>query len=137
MEIKDVKCVINDIRTIYILYNNENYRNRLQEAYDYIKSERIESIDDFTKREGLKIGAFTYDEITIFDRLKNKEYEQVMRTAFSTVNNLTKENAIDSTYGDKLASWGTLGYTPYRQKLIDEGLIISGLTPEETSKKYS
>ena len=133
MNLNDVKTVVSDIRTAYILSKNNNYKERLYEAYEYLKQENVESLEDFESRKGLKIGAFTYYEVTIFDRLKDEEYKKIITNAFHNVNNIECVN--NPSYGDDLASWGTLGYTPKRDYLIKEGYITHGLTEEEMNKK--
>ena len=53
---------------------NDNYKNRLEEAYNYLKEVGVTSLEDFLNRKGLKDAAFTYDEITIFDRINDKKF---------------------------------------------------------------
>ena len=129
------KQVIKDIRTFYIMSANENYKDRLFEAYEYLKSEGVQSLEDFQTRKGLKVGAFEYTEITIFDRIKDEEYKNVLRDGFYSLTSGLDEIVNDKTYGDQLASWGTLGNTPYREQMINAGVIIEGLTPEEKAKR--
>lgn len=134
MEKNELETLLIDIRTYEIMTHNENYYNRLKEAYLYLKSEGILNYEDFSNRKGLKIGAFTYFEMTIFDRLKNEEYKKIVSSAWSKITNHTQEYIKDSTIGDQLASWGTLGKTPYREEMIQNGTIIYGLTEEEKNK---
>lgn len=129
------KQVIKDIRTFYIMSANENYKDRLFEAYEYLKSEGVQSLEDFKTRKGLKVGAFEYTEITIFDRIKDEEYKEVLRDGFYSLTSGLDDIVNDKTYGDQLASWGTLGKTPYREQMINAGVIIEGLTPEEKAKR--
>lgn len=103
-----VRTVLSDIKTAYLVYNNPNYSERLREAYDYIKAQGITSLKDFESREGLSIGAFTYDEITIFDRIDNdNEYLNMLLMAFSGMAEYNAR-AGNPTYGDELARWGNL-----------------------------
>lgn len=68
------EIVVSDIRSFYIMDKNDNYKNRLKEAYNYLKEVGVTSLEDFLNRKGLKDGAFTYDEITIFDRINDKKF---------------------------------------------------------------
>lgn len=130
------KLVIKDIRTYSILSRNENYKERLREAYDYTKSIGVTSVEEFTTRQDIKVGAFEYDEITIFDRIVDPEYTKLLASALFNINN-SREAYIDNPrIGDELASWGTLGYTPYREQLILSGCITVGLTEEEKNRHY-
>ena len=86
-----VKQVISDIRTYSIMSKNENYKARLFEAYEYLKRENVSSLEEFKKREDLLVGAFTYDEITIFDRIKNPDYLKEISSAIFNINNHREE----------------------------------------------
>ncbi|MBR5662520.1 MAG: hypothetical protein IKX00_02570 [Bacilli bacterium] len=134
MENKEfAKQLIKDIRTFYIMTRNDNYKDRLLEAYKYLKEVGVTSLEDFKTRKGLKIGAFEYDEITIFDRIQDEEYKNIISNGYYEISSI-EDIVNDKTYGDQLASWGTLGYTPYREKMINDGVIIEGLTPEEKQR---
>ena len=122
--------------TFFGLKNNENYALRLNEAYNYIKSFGISSYADFEKKEGLKIGAFTYEEITIFDRIADPKYRDSLMGPVDENDPRVMALKGNPNYGDSLASWGTLGETPYRQKLIDDGFIVDGMTKEESNKHF-
>ena len=128
--------ILEDMKTYFLMSNNENYKARLREAYDYIKAEGITTVEEFTARKGLKVGAFTYGEITIFDRLQDKTYESFLYDAIKIKDRYT-EYAENPTYGDQLASWGTLGSTPYREQMIASVPLVEGLTPEESKRKWS
>lgn len=140
MEEKNIQfanALIKDVRTYMLMSGNQNYRERLKEAYDHVKSIGIKDYNDFNTREDLLVGAFGYDEITIFDRLKNNEYYNTLANAASSLNVQTIKPLIDDkTYGDKLASWGKLGKTPYRENLINKGVIVNGLTEEEQARHF-
>lgn len=129
----DYKTVQRDIKIYTLIKMNENYKSRLKEAYDYIKNVGVESSEDFTTREGLKVGAFTYDEITIFDRIKDEEYLKFLEDVLYALKEGI-EYSKNEKLGDELASWGTLGDTPYREDLIKKGMIIEGLTSDERKK---
>ncbi len=134
---EQAKTVISDIRTYNILTKNENYKERLYEAYEYIKERGFDTYEKFSTATDNKVGAFTYTEITIFDRLKNDEYRETIANAPFIIDTLTQKAIDNPQYGDTLASWGTLGETPFRQKLIDSGDIIHGLTESEIQRKFS
>ena len=111
---------------------NENYKERLLEAYYILKQNNINSKDKFENSD-IGIGAFTYQEITIFDRLRNEDYSRALAAFYielKEIDNLSKD------YGDELASWGKIGKTPYRDELIKKGYITTGLTEEEINKHY-
>ena len=131
MEIKPM-TVVRDVETYSVMSQNENYSERLKEAYDYIKSVGIKDVEDFKTREGLLVGAFSWDEITIFDRLQNPEYMEAIRHGSISMTSKSFQDKINNpTLGDDLASWGKLGNTPKRDELIQKGVIVEGLTPEE------
>ena len=131
-----VKQIISDIRTYTIMTQNENYYERLLEAYQYIQKMGLDNLEKFKTAKDNQVGAFTFDEITIFERLKNNQYKEIIASALFDINNSLEESINNSHLGDDLASWGTLGYTPKREELIQKGNIIEGLTKEETSKHY-
>lgn len=130
------KTVISDIKTYNLLIKNENYKERLLEAYEYTKERGFTTYEEFSTAKDNKVGAFTYNEITVFDRLADEEYKNVIATAPFKMDELIERNAKDPQYGDKLASWGTLGKTPFRENLIKKGYIIEGLTAEERAKHF-
>lgn len=130
------KTFISDIRTYYIMTGNKNYYERLNEAYLEVKRLNIKDYTDFSTREGLKIGAFTYSEITIFDRIRSSEYEKMLMESWNELHNHTEEYRNKPDIGDCLASWGTLGSTPYREELIDDGYVVNGLTQEEANRHF-
>ena len=132
----NIKQVISDIRTYSIMSKNKNYRERLYEAYEYLKRENVNSLEDFRKREDLLVGAFTYDEITIFDRIKDPNYLKEIASAIFNINNHREEYINNPNIGDELASFGKLGSTPKRDELIEKGFIINGLTSEEARKHF-
>lgn len=134
MDKEKLKSIIKDIK-IYRLMQNDNYRKRLKEAYDYIKSINIRDYNDFITRENLLVGAFGYDEITIFDRMRDEDYAHLLAdSSFELYNMIYDIN--NPTLGDDLASWGKLGYTPKRDELIAKGDIVYGLTSEEQGRHY-
>ena len=135
MDPKLLEVILEDMKTYFLMNNNENYKARLREAYDYVKAQGITTVEDFTSRQGLSVGAFTYGEITIFDRLQDNEYQAFLYEAISTKEKY-KEYAGDSTYGDQLASWGKLGNTPFREQMIKDGTIVEGLTPDEQRRHW-
>lgn len=110
----DINTFLRDMRTYRILRSNNNYRERLLEAYNELKRRGINSLEEFALSQDLIIGAFGYDEITIFDRIARSEYIELLTGAWDDLHNLTEEYINDPHIGDKLASWGTLGETPYR-----------------------
>lgn len=137
MEVKEAETIVSDLETYTVMVQNENYSERLKEAYDYIKSVGVKDLEDFRTREGLLVGAFTYDEITIFDRLQDENYRSVIARASSKLTGQSLQDKINNpNLGDNLASWGKLGYTPNREKLISEGMIVEGLTPEEQARHF-
>ena len=133
----DYKVVIKDIRTYAIMSQNQNYYDRLLEAYNAIKEAGINTLEQFMSKENtVPLGAFTYYEITIFDRIKDEDYKRSISDAWHEINNHTEEYINDENIGDRLASWGRLGNTPYRDEMIADGLITVGLTEEESAKHF-
>lgn len=128
----DTKVLLEDIKTYIKITNNQNYKERLLEAYNLLNENSIENFEEFNDSK-LGIGAFTYNEITIFDRLKDEKYNSILSSyvlELSSLSNLPKD------LGDRLASWGTIGNTPYRDTYIKEGFLTTGLTEEEKNKYY-
>ncbi len=133
----DYKTVIKDIRTYHIMMSNQNYYDRLLEAYNAIRFAGISSLEEFTSKDNVvPVGAFTYYEITIFDRIKDEEYKRALESAWYEIQSRTQEYIDDPEIGDRLASWGKLGNTPFRDDLISKGYIVEGLTPEETERHF-
>ena len=133
----NLELFVKDLRTYQILSHNNNYRERLLEAYYDIKVNGINNVEMFiSPNNPSKVGAFTFDEITIFDRIKDEKYLSFLETAWFDIHNETESYIKDQSIGDKLASWGTLGNTPYRDEYIEKGLITHGLTEEETNRRF-
>ena len=127
----DPKIIISDIRTFQLITNNKNYQDRLFEAYRYIKKEKLTTEEKFEYTEERLVGAFSYQEITIFDRLKNEEYKKILEDSWETIHHGLDIFIEDKEYGDYLASHGKLGYTPKREELIKSGIYVYALTEEE------
>ena len=102
----DPQIVISDIKTYHIMSNNKNYMDRLFEAYEYIKKEKINTYQKFITSESFITGLFNYYEITIFDRLKNEEYKQLIKDSWKNIHKDTDEYIQNPTIGDELASYG-------------------------------
>lgn len=119
------------------MYQNQNYYDRLLEAYNAIKEAGINTLEQFMTKENIfPLEAFTYYEITIFDRIKDEEYKRSINDAWFEINNHTQEYINDKYIDNRLASWGKLGNTPYRDEMILKGLITVGLTEEESAKYF-
>ena len=127
---------IQDVKTYNVMIRNDNYRARLLEAYNYLKNEGVRSLEDFNNRDGLLVGAFTYDEITIFDRIGDPEYSKKLIGAYDTITVGVASYVNNPNIGDELASWGKLGETPKREEYIEKGYIIEGLTEEEAARHF-
>ena len=126
---------IQDVKTYNVMIRNENYKARLVEAYNYLRQEGIRSLEDFNSRDDLLVGAFTYEEMTIFDRLGDGEYAKKLITAYDVITEQTQAYIKNPNIGDELASWGRLGETPNRENLISQGFILEGLT-EDGAKRH-
>ena len=124
--------ILKDAITYVKLSKNANYKERLLEAYQLLKENNIDTKEKF-ETSNLGIGAFTYSEITIFDRLNDEEYSRALAACYMELR--STEN-MSHDYGDMLASYGTVGKTPYRDLLIMKGHITTGLTEEEKNKYY-
>ena len=117
-----INTFVSDIKTCMIISSNQNYSERLKEAYDHIKDIGIKDYDDFKSREDVLVGAFTYNEITVFDRLKDENYKELLREAVVKLDRHNIQDLIDNkTLGDERASWGRLGYIPFRERYIAKG----------------
>ena len=115
----DVKQVLEDAKTFMLIGINENYKERLYEAYLVLKKSNIKTYEEF-ETSSLGIGAFTYNQITIFDRIKDEKYYAALSSHVIEIKGLSN---LPNDYGDRLASWGTIGDTPYRETLIKNGCI--------------
>ena len=120
MKLDELENVLKDLKTYKLMQKNTNYKNRLFEAYRALKNNGIKNKKEYMNKE-VGIGAFTYTELTIFDRLKKDEDYRDLLEAYSLELDSIEDYAED--YGDQLASWGTIGKTPYKEKYIEEGLI--------------
>lgn len=129
----DPKIVISDIKTYQIMSNNKNYADRLFEAYQYVKSKKLNTLQKFMEYPDNLVGLFSYQEITIFDRLKDEEYSQIIKESWQTIHRDIDDYIKEPNIGDTLASYGRLGYTPKRVELISKGYIFTNLTDEEQS----
>ena len=127
----DTKIVISDIKTYYIMSNNQNYFDRLFEAYKYIKKEKLNTYQKFITSDNNIVGLFSYEEITIFDRLKNSRYSELIKCSWSELHRDIEESIGNPSLGDDLASYGRLGYIPKRREYIEKGFIVNSLTDEE------
>lgn len=117
------ELILRDAITYIKIIKNSNYKERLLEAYHLLKDNGIKSYDQF-KNNKLGIGAFTYTEITIFDRLNDENYMSLLASfaiEIDGIENLPKD------YGDVIASYGTVGRTPYRDEYIEKGFIVAEL----------
>ena len=124
-----VDDILNDALTYIKISNNDNYKERLLEAYYLVKEHGIHSRQEYD-RSNLGIGAFKYSEITIFDRLLDEDYSRSLAQFYiksKEIRNMPKD------FGDKLASYGTVGKTPYRDELIEKGYVEVDL-PEVINK---
>ena len=102
----DPRIVISDIKTYYIMSNNQNYMDRLFEAYEYIKKERINTYQKFITSESFIVGLFDYYEITIFDRIKNEEYKQLIKDSWEIIHKDTDRYIDNPNIGDELLGYG-------------------------------
>ena len=102
----DPQIVISDIKTYHIMTNNQNYMDRLFEAYKYLKKEKINTHQKFILSENFIVGVFDYYEITIFDRIKNEEYKTLIKDSWEFIHKDTDRYIENSTIGDELASYG-------------------------------
>jgi len=102
----DPQIVISDIKTYHIMSNNQNYMDRLFEAYEYIKKEKINTYQKFITSDNFIVGLFDYYEITIFDRLKNEEYKKLINDSWQIIHKNTDEYIKNPTVGYELASYG-------------------------------
>ena len=100
------QIVISDIKTYYIMSNNQNYMDRLFEAYEYIKNKKINTYQKFLLSGNFVAGLFDYYEITIFDRLKNEEYKQLIKKSWQFIHKDTDTYVKNPTIGDELAGYG-------------------------------
>ena len=130
--------VISDIKTYQIMSNNQNYADRLFEAYKYIKKEKLNTKEKFITSDKNIVGLFSYYEITIFDRLRNKEYCELIKNSWFELHHDIEPNINNPNLGDELASYGRLGYTPRRNEYIEKGFVVNSLTEEEkTTRKHN
>ena len=127
----DPEIVISDIKTYQIMSNNQNYTDRLFEAYKYIKKEKLNTYQKFITSDNNIVGLFSYYEITIFDRLKNPEYYKLIKNSWRVLHHDIEQNIKNPNLGDELASYGRLGYTPKRKEYIEQGFAVNCLTDEE------
>ena len=126
----NAKQLLQDAKNYIMICENDNYKDRLLEAYYLLKKNNINDSETFNN-SNLGIGAFSYFDIMIFDRISDENYKAMLsafRLEIMSIPNLSDD------YGDKLASYGTIGKTPYREKYIKDGLITEGLTEEEKIK---
>ncbi len=122
--------VLKDIVTFIKIQQNENYKERLIEAYYELQNYNINSAKEL-ENSNTGIGAFTYAELTIFDRLADEEYYRIISSFIIELNSALN---IPEDYGDILASYGTIGDTPYREEYIKKGFIKTNKSKKKNKK---
>lgn len=116
----DQKSLLKDIKTYIMITCNNNYKERLLEAYYWIKENNICDLNSFLNNN-IDIGSFDYEEITIFDRLKDESYNALLCSFYLELKSIQN---LSNDYGDMVASFGIIGKTPYRDEYVKNGLII-------------
>ena len=77
-----------------------------EQIYQYIKKEKMNTKEKFATAEENLVGLFTYEEITIFDRLKNEEYKNLIKDSWQNIHKDIDRYIENPTIGDELASYG-------------------------------
>lgn len=125
----NLKDFVKDIETQIKVNNNSNYKERLLESYQVIKYD-LKDKETFEK-SNVKIGAYTYQELTFFERMNNEKYAQLITSSAWDMISAYKTSISTPDLGDKLSSFGNIGKTPYREEYIKNGYII-----EEDNNKH-
>lgn len=100
-DLKKANIVLSDLKTFKIILMNQNYGTKLRDMYKYYKSFKINSYEDFCK-VSYKFGGFTYDEVTIFDRITNSKYRNLLSTTLYQLDNEVMEYVNNPKIGDEL-----------------------------------
>ena len=134
MEQVEKSILLKDMWTYYGLEHNANYAERLREAYDYIKGLGITSYEQFLDTKNLKIGAFEYDEFTIFKRIEDREYLKLLSGL--TNNFIARVKALDpkSKKNNELTSFGTSDIALKYSKLVADLWTYYGI---QRNQNYS
>ena len=121
------------IRVAIMIRQNENYNLRLHEAYQIFIDNNIESYSMFLDNK-LGIGAFTYYELTFFDKINNPEYEKIVTNGMLEI--MEGKNWAEKLedLGDRLMNTNRVGYTSYRQATVDRSDLVQSLTNDEISE---
>ena len=116
-EAANANMLISDIRLAKILKENQNYNERLYEAYLRLKEMGIKSKKEFiSRRQETGIGQFLYEEITFYDRIEDVQYKNIVFGGWDKIHDLTEAFINAKDLGDRLAEYGTLG----KVKTIDK-----------------
>lgn len=110
----NIDLILSDAVTYIKIRKNENYKERLLDCYYTLKKSNINAQEEFEK-SNLDLGAFTYEEITIFDRLKDENYSRALASYYIEIGSTYD---LPKDYGDRLASWGKVKSTPHKEKYI-------------------
>lgn len=102
---KNIDLILKDAITYAKMNKDDNYKERLLEAYYVLRKKHIKNLEEFQNTD-TGIGAFNYEEITIFDRLVNEDYSRALASFYIELKGL--EN-MPKNFGDLLASYGTIG----------------------------
>lgn len=109
-EIDNYKLFLSDIRTARIVSNNDNFNERLYEAYLRIKELDIKTKKEYiSRKKEAGIGSFAYEEITFYERILDSNYKKLVFSSWDTIHDLTDKMIEAKDIGDRLASTGTLG----------------------------
>ena len=118
----NLKDFVKDIETQIKISNNPNYKERLLETYQVIKFD-LKDVETF-KKSDVKIGAYTYQELTFLERMNNEKYAQLITSSALEMVSAYKTSIGTPDLGDKLSSFGNIGNTPYREEYIKNGYIV-------------
>ena len=114
--------MVQDIKTYQVLLHNDNYRKRLFEIYGYLKKEGINSLEEFESRNDISIGGFTYNEVSIFDRIVDINYAHKLSRAYYMITAGVESYINNPNIGDQL---------------VDNAYFTDNSTKIETDKPFS
>ena len=104
------RTILSDVKAAYFLWKNENYKKRLREAYDYIKAEGVNSLEEFKKRKEklLSTPNILGNNLYILLEEIDKEHEMLSKQYIET---LSKE-----TYNSKPVQSDFITHCPIKTK---------------------
>jgi len=105
IDLKNASTILSDLKTHMMVSANENYYQRLKEAYEVVKASGVRTYEEFRVAK-LGIGAFSYTDILYFERIDNNpDYFDLLSNAAIDMKTWIPAAENNPLYGDDCAKW--------------------------------